>query len=168
MEQILAKPQLGFSEAINASTSKIFQFTGRSRRSEYWWTMLLVFLLGIVLTPFVGFFLDLATIPLSFRRLHDIGRSGWWYGVCVILKVGIFLNLVFDIIMSYVNTDDLQGYEDEFGYSLLLKYGLWMLAIFIYQIVLFVFYCLDSEVGENDYGESPKYEVVEDSAVEQK
>lgn len=32
-------PQLSFSEAFNSATSKIFQFTGRSRRSEYWWTM---------------------------------------------------------------------------------------------------------------------------------
>lgn len=174
MEQIIAKPQLGFSEAINAATSKIFQFTGRSRRSEYWWTMLLVFLISLVLTPLVGFFFDLATIPLTFRRLHDIGRSGWWYGCCVILKVGFFLNIIFDIIISCVNADNLQGYEDEFGASLLLKYGLWWLAIFIYQIVLFIyqivlfiFYCSDSEVGENDYGASPKYEVIEDSETEQ-
>lgn len=163
MEQIVTKPQLGFSEAINASTSKIFQFKGRSRRSEYWWTMLLVFLLGIVLTPFVGFFLDLATIPLTFRRLHDTGRNGWWYGGCVILKAGLFLNLIYDIIMASLNTDNLQGYEDGFAYTFLLKYGVWALAICIYQLVLLVFYCLDSDVYENDYGESPKYEVVEES-----
>lgn len=46
MSQIIASPQLGFSEALNASTSKIFQFTGRSRRSEFWWTQVLVFLVS--------------------------------------------------------------------------------------------------------------------------
>lgn len=166
MEQIETKPQLGFVEAINASTCKIFQFTGLSRRSEFWWTKLLVFLLNIVLTPFVGFFLDLATIPLTFRRLHDTGRSGWWYGCCVILKVGLFLNLIYDMFMAYVNADDLQGYEDGFAYTFLLKYGLWVLAICIYQLVLLVFYCLDSDIYENKYGESPKYEVVESEGEE--
>lgn len=72
-------PQLSFSEAFNNVTSKIFQFTGRSRRSEYWWTMALVYLLNIILTPFLGVFLSIATIPLTFRRLHDTGRSGWWW-----------------------------------------------------------------------------------------
>lgn len=91
---ICETPSLSFSEALNKSTCKIFQFTGRSRRSEYWWTMLLVYLLNIVLTPFIGIFIDIATIPLTFRRLHDTGRSGWWWGICAILQVAFFISLL--------------------------------------------------------------------------
>ena len=161
MEQTII-PQLSFSEAINASTSKIFQFTGRSRRSEYWWTMALVYVISIVLTP-LGLILALFTIPLTFRRLHDIGKSGWWYGCCLILKVLFLASLIYDIVMCYLNVDNMEGYEDQLGYTLLLKYGIWFLVIAIYQIILFIFMCFDSDQYENDYGISPKYQQEETS-----
>ena len=47
-------PTLGFSEAINAAASKIFQIKGRSRRSEFWWTHMIVYITTVTLTPFVG------------------------------------------------------------------------------------------------------------------
>lgn len=72
----IATPSLGFVEALNAATSKIFQMKGRSRRSEFWWTQLLVIISGILLTPIIGNILSLLTIPLKVRRLHDVGRSG--------------------------------------------------------------------------------------------
>lgn len=154
---ICETPSLSFSEALNKSTCKIFQFTGRSRRSEYWWTMLLVYLLNIVLTPFIGIFIDIATIPLTFRRLHDTGRSGWWWGICAILQVAFFISLLYDLIMAGVNADNLHGNEDEFIFVFLMKYIIWAAVIVVYKIVLFVFMCLDGDVYENEYGESPKY-----------
>ena len=61
-------PTLSFSEAFNSATSKIFQFNGRARRSEYWWMMVLLLAVNVILTPFIGILVDLATIPLTFRR----------------------------------------------------------------------------------------------------
>ena len=40
MEKLIAKPQLGFTEANQLVASRLTDFNGRSRRSEYWWTML--------------------------------------------------------------------------------------------------------------------------------
>lgn len=162
MSQIIASPQLGFSEALNASTSKIFQFTGRSRRSEFWWTQVLVFLVSLVLTPLAGFVAEILTIPLIFRRLHDIGRSGWWYGVLFILKALFFVSLIFDVVMAAINTDHLQGYEEEVAFAMLTKYLVWIGVITVYHVLLLVFFCTDSEQEENRYGESPKYKEVDD------
>lgn len=150
-------PQLSFSEAFNSATSKIFQFTGRSRRSEYWWTMALVYLVNIILTPFLGVFLSIATIPLTFRRLHDTGRSGWWWGVGAIMQVAFIGSLVYDAFMAGIHANDLRGYEDDFAFTLIAKYFIWLVVIGIYKIVLLVFMCLDSDQYENEYGESPKY-----------
>lgn len=152
-----ATPSLGFSDAINASASKIFQFHGRSRRSEFWWTQLLVFILSLVLTPIVGCLLSLLTIPLTFRRLHDTGRSGWWWGVGALLKLSFLVFLGYDIVMIVVNADNLVGYEIQYVLALLLKYGIFVIVIGIYQILLFVLCCLDSEQFKNKYGTSPKY-----------
>lgn len=68
-------------------------FSGRARRKEYWMFFLFNFLIGLAL----GVVLGLIGSPLAFavsqiyplaiiipslavgiRRMHDIGRSGWW------------------------------------------------------------------------------------------
>lgn len=38
-------PQLSIGEALKAACNKIFQFNGRSRRSEFWWTALVVIII---------------------------------------------------------------------------------------------------------------------------
>ena len=161
MEQITAIPSLGFSEAINKAASNILKFEGRSRRSEYWWTMVIVYLVSILLTPLAGFVLSLLTVPLTFRRLHDTGRSGWWWGGCAILQGIVIALFIYDMIMSYLNAD-MYGYGDDIMWAFLLKYSLLSVLIVIYKIVLIVFYCIDSEPYENIYGESPKYMIQEE------
>lgn len=59
--------------------------------------------------------------------------------------------------MAGVNADNLHGNEDEFIFVFLMKYIIWAVVIVVYKIVLFVFMCLDGDVYENEYGESPKY-----------
>lgn len=150
-------PSLGFVEALNASTSKIFDFNGRSRRSEFWWTKLMVFLVSLVLTPAIGGLLDLLTIPLTIRRLHDTGRSGWWWGIGIILLfvfVALFIgDFIFGVLRLVGNAE--AGLP--FVVSLILKYGLYYLILLIYQLVILVFCCMDSDPYENAYGPSPKY-----------
>ena len=154
---IQTTPSLAFSDAINAAINKIFQFQGRSRRSEFWWTQLLVYLVSLVLTPIVGCLLDLLTRPLTFRRLHDTGRSGWWWGVGALLKLSFTIFLSYDLIMTVVNANNLHEYADQLIIILFLKYGIFTIIISTYQILLLVLYCIDSEQFENKYGASPKY-----------
>lgn len=70
---------MSFMDAIKTCFSKYFDFSGRARRSEYWWFYLFVFVLSLI--PFVNL-LTLATIiptvSAAARRLHDTDRSGWW------------------------------------------------------------------------------------------
>jgi uncharacterized membrane protein YhaH (DUF805 family) len=56
---------------------------GRAGRGEYWFSVALVFALGIVLSfvPALSGASTGLTIALMFaqiRRVHDFGRSGWW------------------------------------------------------------------------------------------
>lgn len=162
MSQITATPSLGFSEALNASTSKISQFKGRSRRSEFWWTQVLVFIISLFLTPLVGFVAGILTIPLIVRRLHDIGRSGWWYGVLFILKIVFVVILILDIINVCLNAEHLQDYGPDVAFVMLTKYLLWIGIITAYHVLLLVFFCTDSQQETNRYGESPKYKEADD------
>lgn len=160
---IQATPTLGFSDAICASTGKIFQCQGRSRRSEFWWTQLVVYIVSLVLTPIAGFLLDLLTIPLTIRRLHDTGRSGWWWGIGALLKVGVIVFFVYDIyeiydqLMAISSEDNPIDFDVQLIPMLIVKYWVYSIAIAIYQVTLIVFFCLDSDQVENKYGASPKY-----------
>ena len=75
-----------FTDALRNALKNYANFSGRARRSEYWYLvlfLLLISLLGVVpeLIPLVGLFWLAAMIPLmacAVRRLHDTGRSGMY------------------------------------------------------------------------------------------
>lgn len=171
-----ARPILGFGEAIKICFQKFFDFTGRARRSEYWWFALFQVLVSIpcafmdgLLEAAVGvsFLNTVASIVLffpsltvSFRRLHDIGRSGWWIGVATILGcIGIIALIASISLGTGLDwTDDKAVVSALFGAKSLLVW-LPLIASIILGIIIFVFSLLDSERGENKYGPNPKYEM---------
>jgi uncharacterized membrane protein YhaH (DUF805 family) len=74
-----------FGEAISTCFNKYTNFNGRASRSEFWWFMLLeVLVLGITslfsmtLYGIAALVFILPVLSVGSRRLHDIGRSGWW------------------------------------------------------------------------------------------
>lgn len=95
-------------------------FTGRARRSEFWYfvliSALIAFVLGIldaVIRRFTGFgplgtIYGLAIlvpgIAVSIRRLHDTDRSGWWLLLGLVPLVGLVL-IVFLIEDSKTSTN---------------------------------------------------------------
>ena len=86
---------------------RAFDFSGRSTRSEFWWfslfQILSVIAVSIVL-PFLSvlytLILFIPAIAVSIRRLHDIGKSGWWLLAILIPLIGGILLLVFWIKAS--------------------------------------------------------------------
>ena len=90
-------------EAVKHVMSNYANFSGRARRSEFWWWVLALILLQIVtgiidgaliapmlgaeafspeagqpLSLLVALALLIPCIAVSVRRLHDLDRSGWW------------------------------------------------------------------------------------------
>ena len=106
-------------------------FSGRARRKEYWIFSLInyiiiffLYILQIVMIestlwlifPIIFFLYAVAVflpgLTVNIRRLHDIGKSGWWYLIYLIPIIG----------------------------------AIWLTVLM----------CLDSEPGENQWGENPK------------
>ena len=53
MEKRIVVSSLGPAEAMKEIVKKLFVFKGRSRRSEYWWGMLLIYvILGVFSVTF--------------------------------------------------------------------------------------------------------------------
>ena len=187
--------RLTFKEAIGECISKYATFTGRARRSEYWWFGL--FTLLIIAIPLVlmviaalasgetlpvdpdnvsvttsaidgilmivlglsALFLIIPSLSVQVRRLHDVGRSGWW------LFWGIIASFAFEIGMltllggDYTDSGSFEQLSQAFdiwavaGVVLTLLY----LAGIVMSIIILVFSLQDSHKGENKYGPSPKY-----------
>jgi uncharacterized membrane protein YhaH (DUF805 family) len=126
---------MSFGQAVSSAFSQYVTFSGRARRSEYWYWVLFAALVGLVanildgvlglhwtnstsaaqvgwIATVAGLLLVLPSIAVTFRRLHDTGRSGWWWLLSAICGLG--------------------------------------------AIILF-FFCLgDSQPGANQYGPNPK------------
>jgi uncharacterized membrane protein YhaH (DUF805 family) len=58
--------------------------------------------LGLLMLPFCIFSLAafLPSLAIMVRRLHDIGRSGWWYFIAFVPFVGGIVLLIFTLLDS--------------------------------------------------------------------
>ena len=90
-----------FIEAVKHVLTNYAKFSGRARRSEYWYFFLFNFVVSLILgyiLPAVSSVYSLAvlipTLAVSWRRLHDIGKAGGWYFICLVPIVGWILLLV--------------------------------------------------------------------------
>ena len=88
-------------------------FTGRARRSEYWYFALFNliisfgfgFICGLIQVPELAIIYTLAifipSIAVGVRRMHDVGKSGWF-----------ILIPIYNLILAC--TDGVQG-DNEYG-----------------------------------------------------
>lgn len=96
-------------------------FGGRAQRAEYWFFVLFNMIASIVLLGVDGVMgtynaqtgvgllylvyalgVFIPSIAVSVRRLHDIGKSGWWLLLLFIPFVGPIVLLVFFVLDSQV------------------------------------------------------------------
>jgi len=76
---------MDFVQAIKSCLGQYATFSGRASRSEYWWfflfqvlVMVATGMLGDVINGLASLALLLPALAVGTRRLHDIGRTGWW------------------------------------------------------------------------------------------
>ena len=73
-----------FVQATKSVFSKYATFSGRARRSEFWYFAVLNMIVSVLseIVPVLGLILALVILvpglAVTCRRLHDIGKSGWW------------------------------------------------------------------------------------------
>ena len=133
-------------------------FSGRASRSEFWFfylfNMVAVFIIGFI-SGIIGALLGantdssmwqvtlyvvVALIPtwaVMVRRLHDVGRSGWW----AVVPFSVYL--VGLAIMLLVRA--------ALGAGLLI-----MMVAFVLQLGLIATLIIDSQPGSNRFGQNPK------------
>ena len=102
-------------EAFVTCVKKYAVFSGRATRSEYWWFLLCQILIVVAMSIISEKLGGLATLALlmpvlsvSARRLHDVGRSGWW------MLLG-FLPLFGSLVLLFWAVQPSQAGENDFG-----------------------------------------------------
>lgn len=120
-----------FTESIKSCFDNYATFSGRAPRSEYWffvlfnmlvvWGVILVFSAlgyavggaeGAGIAYGIGYVicilgLFLPSLAVLVRRLHDTGRSGWWYFIAFVPVIGgIWL-----LVLMCTGSDD----ENQYG-----------------------------------------------------
>ncbi|MDP2991136.1 MAG: DUF805 domain-containing protein [Kiritimatiellota bacterium] len=107
-----------------AALKKYAEFSGRARRKEYWMFVLFNLIFSIVLSLLDQLFgtvskdiglgvcsglyalaVLLPGLALSVRRLHDIGKRGWWLLIALIPHFGGIWLIVLLATASQQNTN---------------------------------------------------------------
>ncbi len=88
---------MNIQESVKTCFTKYVDFSGRASRSEYWW-FVLAQIIVLVIAGFIheyvyalaGLAFLLPSLAVGARRLHDIGKSGWF----LLLGLVPLINLV--------------------------------------------------------------------------
>lgn len=90
-----------FTEAIKHVFKNYVTFTGRACRSEYWYFVLFSVVVSLILTRtpraisyIYSAAVFLPSLAVTVRRLHDIGKSGWFWLLSIIPVVGPIILIV--------------------------------------------------------------------------
>jgi uncharacterized membrane protein YhaH (DUF805 family) len=133
------------------------QFSGRAGRPEYWWMYwvsiaiaLVLGLLGVV-SPVFDWLNWLATailiipnLAVTGRRLHDIGRSLWWFGSWNLALIPLAAVALY--VKAYVADPLTSG-----GLGLFVSF--YLLALLVWALWLTYLLCKRGDAGPNRYGE---------------
>lgn len=126
---------MGFGDAIRVCMKeKYASFEGRATRAEYWYFYLFFILvlmggaivggifgamlsggdgdvavgLAVVVYVIIALVFVCPAISVLVRRLHDTGRSGWWYWIALIPYIGGIVIFIFTLLGS-------QDHDNEYG-----------------------------------------------------
>ena len=146
--------------------SAMFSFNGRLRRQHFWISWLILLGAGVVLgwIPILGTILSLAmiwpNIAIVVKRLHDMGKSGWFVVVPWVANIIGFFMIVSAVGMAIFTNP--QAFESEDPSAALSMLGSMMggLAVMFLVNIAFLLWIgiTDSQRGDNKFGPNPKGE----------
>ena len=139
-------------------------FTGRAPRAEYWWYVVATTAIGMglgwvdqllgasmvgeygPLTLLLNLGLLVPGLAVVVRRLHDIGRSGWW----ALLSASGYAFMIFGLTNS-TPEQTVAAFQEAGTAPVLALVVAWGISM----IVMLVFMITRGEEGSNKYGRDP-------------
>ena len=181
-------------EAVVQGFRKYADFGGRATRDEFWWWVLFIVIsstvlsvidslvgLGSSLETLFGLATLLPTLAFTARRLHDIGKTGWWqlgwYAITITAWLTAGIMYVIAAAIEYGTTDasggwSLDGDNIDWGnsadiFAAFPPSGIVLLAAIVITLgitVWAIFWLVRrGESGQNRFGPDPRTKVMPDS-----
>lgn len=179
-----SRPMMTIQESVKTCLRKYADFSGRATRAEIWWWVLATLLVGIgisVVDSALGFtgvsygFTPLSTIfglaillpdlAVTCRRLHDIGKSGWWqlawYIIGFLGAIPLILGVVFGVVTNFSSTDGWEfggDWEVNADGLIVVLVGIFLsLMVWLGLAVWWILWIArQGETGPNRYGPDPR------------
>ena len=175
-------PMMTIQESVKTCLRKYADFNGRATRAEYWWwvlaTVMVSFAIGAVdgfinafagpyaFSPFSAIFglaVLLPDLAVTCRRLHDIGKTGWWQLLWFVIAGAGWLLFAVGLIITLVSLFS-GGWDDDFFRHA--EFTDFVPAILTFVIALVVSLAVlvwaliwlvrQGEYGSNKYGPDPR------------
>ena len=146
----IRQTRVAFGEAIGLGFKNYFKFSARATRAEYWWFMLFYVLVSLVpvLNWFVWIVFLIPTISLTTRRLHDIGKTGWWQ---------LWYTLIASALWGTASVALFVGFVSAAGMvRIFVLAGVALVAAIASAIWFLVWLARQGDAGPNKYGPDPR------------
>ncbi len=141
---------------VECFTKKYCCFKGRARRKEFWGFFLFSTIFSIVSCG-IGYLLFLLPLlGVSFRRLHDRGKSG---GLLIFFYI---LNLIGFVLQTIAFEEAFGSYRQNF--TPLIIWAIYSIFPMVLGIWIMVLFAQDGQKGSNVYGDNPKEQVPEEAS----
>ena len=146
--------------------SAMLSFNGRLRRQHFWISWLILLGASVVLgwIPIIGTVISIALIwpnvAISVKRLHDMGKTGWFVVIPWVATIIGFFMIVSAVGLAIFTNP--QAFENEDPEAMLAMFGSMMGGFAIMGLVGLAFLLwigiTDSQRGDNKFGPNPKGE----------
>ena len=171
------KPMMPFPEAIKSCLRQYVGFRGRATRAEYWWwvlgttvvSMLLSIIDGVlfgfgddiqIFSSLFGLAVLLPGLAVTARRLHDIGRSGWWQLVWIVAGILGAIPFIIGMVASLGSMFILSGGGGDFNMAAIAPLIIGLLisaAIWVGLAVWIIWWMVkQGQAGPNQHGPDPR------------
>lgn len=166
METLQEKPSLSFTEAIQLASHRLLDFKGRSRRSEFWWFILVIIIVNIIAGLFLrsqatantvaSTVIMLLGLAVTARRLQDGGHSALWVYISFLSMLANNIYVISSGITDMAANANVNPKELIESMLSPIPTILGIIA-FVTSIMTIIFCIMDGKPEANKYGESPKY-----------
>lgn len=153
-------------------------FTGRARRSEFWFFQLFNYLISLglgilgaifneitgievfsVFSTLYGLAVFIPNLAVAVRRLHDTNHSGWWVLAYYVPGIITFVFLIVGIVQvmsqySFYTLDQIE--PEDLPWGAITGFCVSGVVAFVFLVLLLVWMCTNSQPGANKYGANPK------------
>ena len=186
------RPMMTIDESVRVCLRKYADFSGRATRAEFWWWVLATTLASFAVSAVDGVinallslteqyyaFSPLSTIfalavllpnlAVTARRLHDIGRTGWWQLVWLVIVGGAWLiflvGLVITLFSVFIDNDFGMGRREFFHLGhvtmsdfipAIVGFAIAMVVSLLVLVWWLVWLTRQGQTGPNRYGPDPR------------